>query len=137
MRALASGKDADKVSTLVRYLQSYPPKTNHPIYNPFPDSPGIGTGGTLTLDEASTYAGRTLTNDDLATINQNTSCNSCHDGTTQNPLRAPFGQTVQFLTANGIMPPNRGIVDSSARTEAIKVLTAAYKVKLKTYFTVK
>ena len=134
MRALDSGKDADKVATLVHYLQAYPPNTNHPVYNPFPDSPGIGTGGALTIEEASTYAGRTLTDTELATLNQNTACDSCHNGTTQNPLRAPFGQTVQFLTGNGIMPPGRGIVDATARTEAIKVLTAAYKVKLNNYF---
>ena len=35
---------------------------------------------------------------------------------------------------NGIMPPGSGVTDSSARAEAIKVMKAAYQVKLKRYF---
>jgi hypothetical protein len=39
-----------------------------------------------------------------------------------------------MLTANGIMPPGAGIVDASERAEAIKVMSAAYDVKLQRYF---
>jgi hypothetical protein len=134
MRPRDDGKDAAKVQTLVDYLQKYPPKTNHPEYNPFPESPGIGTGGKLTLEEASTYAGRTVTAAELDTLNRNTSCDSCHNGSTQNPLRPPFGETVEMLMANGIMPPGAGVVDQTERTEALKVMKAAYKVKLQRYF---
>ncbi|MFO0660255.1 MAG: hypothetical protein U0165_10560 [Polyangiaceae bacterium] len=133
MRALADATEAAKVATLVGYLQAYPAKTNHPDYNPFPSSPGIGTGGTLTLEEASTYAGRSLTTSELETINKNTACDACHNNTLQNALRPPLDQTVDILMANGIMPPGSGVVDSSERAEAIKVMKAAYKVKLKNY----
>jgi hypothetical protein len=135
MRALDdNAKEASNVATLVKYLGKYPPKTNHPDYNPFPDSPGIGTGGKLTMEEASTYAGRTLTVADLATLNRNTSCDSCHDGTIQNPLRSPLSEPIRILTANGLMAPGVGIVDEAERTEAIKVMKAAYNVKLQRYF---
>ena len=134
MRALDNVTEAAKVATLVDYLGKYPPKTNHPVYNPFPDSPGVGTGGTLTMEQASTYAGRSLTEADLATLNRNTACDSCHNGTVQNPLRPPLSETVRILTTNGLMAPGVGIVDETERTEAIKVMVAAYKVKLQSYF---
>jgi hypothetical protein len=134
MRALDDAKEAAKVATLVDYLGKYPPKTNHPGYNPFPDSPGIGTGGTLTMAAASTYAGRTLTEADLATLNRNTACDSCHNGTIQNSLIPPLSETVRMLMANGLMAPGAGIVDETERAEAIKVMKAAYLVKLQSYF---
>lgn len=134
MRPLDDTVEAAKVATLVKYLQKYPAQTNHPDYNPFPGSPGIGTGGTLTLEEASTYAGRTLTATELDTLNKNTACDTCHNGTIQNPLRPPYSRTVDILMANGIMPPGSGVPDKSEREEAIKVMNAAYKAKLKRYF---
>lgn len=134
MGALDDAAEAEKVAKLVQYLQKYPAKTNHPDYNPFPDAPGIGTSGALTLEEATTYAGRTLTTEELATLNKNTSCNMCHNNTLQNALLPPFGDTIQILMKNGIMPPGSGVVDAADRTEAIKVMNAAYAVKLKRYF---
>lgn len=133
MLPLDNAKEAAKVATLVNYLGKYPPKTNHPVYNPFPDSPGIGTGGTLTMEKASIFAGRALTEADLATLNRNTACDSCHNGTVQNPLRPPLGETVRILTANGLMAPGVGIVNEAERVEAIKVMNAAYKEKLQSY----
>lgn len=134
MRALSDAGESTKVATLVTYLTAYPAATSHPDYNPFPSSPGIGTSGALTLEEATTYAGRTLTTTELATLNKNTSCDSCHNNTIQNALRPPFDDTIDILMRNGLMPPGSGVVDSTARALAIKVMMAAYKVKLKRYF---
>lgn len=134
MRALDDATQAARVRALVEYLEDYPAQTNHPEYNPFPSSPGIGTGGKLTLDEAVAYTGRSLTTTELATLNRNTACDSCHDGTVQNPLRPPFDETVDIVMRNGIMPPGGGAVDATERAEAIRVMIAAYKVRMRRYF---
>ena len=135
MRALEDDPvEAASVATLVTYLQAYPARSNHPDYNPFPSSPGIGTGGTLTLEEAEAYAGRSLTETELAALNRNTACNTCHNDTLQNALRPPFDETVDILMRNGIMPPGAGVTDASERAEAIRVMFAAYEVQLRQYF---
>jgi hypothetical protein len=134
MRAPDDPVEAAKVATLVEYLAEYPARTNHPDYNPFPNTPGLGTGGTLTLEEASTYAGRDVTADELVTLNRNTACDNCHDDSFQNALRPPFSEVVEILMENGLMPPGVGVVDAAERAEALQVMKAAYVVELARYF---
>lgn len=58
----------------------------------------------------------------------------CHDNSNENALRPPFDDAVDILMTNGLMPPGRGVTDDRDREEALKVMTAAYRVKLKAYF---
>ncbi|HET9241655.1 MAG TPA: hypothetical protein VFO10_30590 [Oligoflexus sp.] len=133
--ALDDPEQAARVKMINDARKLYPARTHHPIYNPPENIPGMGTSGTLTMERASLFAGRPVTADELTLLNQNTRCNSCHNGSFQNPIHDTIAGVITIYLHNGFMPPGLAKpLDDSSRQLVEKVLAASYRETLRDYF---